>query len=278
MNFTVETLFEQIRLKKSFLCVGLDSEIEKLPKHLMDTKHPVFEFNKAIIDATHSYAVAYKPNLGFYLSRGSEGMRDLELTVEYLVNNYPDIFRILDMKSGDIDNTAKEYAKAAFDHMDFHAATLAPYMGEDSVKPFLSFPGKIGILLALTSNKSAEDFQYWESNGQKLFHKIVRKSQTWENNDRLMYVVGATKRPEEFKIMRHIAPHSFYLVPGYGAQGGELEAVCEYGMNDHCGLLVNSSRGIIFASNGVDFAQRGREEAEKARNQMAAILEKKELL
>ncbi|MGM0626321.1 MAG: orotidine-5'-phosphate decarboxylase, partial [Bacteroidota bacterium] len=248
-------LFEQIRKKKSFLCVGLDSDIKKIPPHLKDRDDPLFEFNKAIVDATARYSVAYKPNLAFYESLGSNGLISLEKSLKYIRTNHPDLFVIADAKRGDIGNTSALYARAFFERMDFDAVTVAPYMGEDSVSPFLGYNGKWVILLALTSNKGADDFQYHADQGEKLFEKVLTKSQNWANKDQMMYVVGATKA-EMLADIRKIVPDHFLLVPGVGAQGGSLEAVAEHGMNNQCGLLVNSSRGIIFASADEDFAEK----------------------
>ena len=273
-----QTLYSHIRKKKSFLCVGLDSDLKKIPSHLKDREHPVFEFNKQIIDATAEYTVAYKPNLAFYESRGLEGWNDLELTVKYLKEKYPDIFLIADAKRGDIGNTSQMYAQAFFENLNFDAVTVAPYMGEDSVKPFLWFANKTVILLALTSNQSAADFQYFSSRDNKpLFLEVVEKSKSWGNIDNLMYVVGATKASMLINI-REIIPDHFLLVPGVGAQGGSLEEVAKYGLNRQCGLLVNASRSVIFAGTGEDFAQKAGEEARKLCHQMEKILTEAALL
>lgn len=267
-----EDLFKSIKEKQSFLCVGLDSAFEKIPGHLKKLDHPVFEFNKQIIDATAQYAIAYKPNLAFYECRGLEGWYDLELTVHYLKENHPEIFLIADAKRGDIGNTSKMYARAFFEYMDFDAITVAPYMGEDSVKPFLQFPGKFVILLALTSNPSAVDFQYFSSKDHKtLFTEVIEKSKQWGNTNNLMYVVGATKASMLVTI-RELVPDNFILVPGVGAQGGNLEEVAKYGMNNKCGLLVNASRSIIFASQETDFAEQVAKEAFKLQQQMSKLL------
>lgn len=270
-------LFEQIRKKKSFLCVGLDSDIKKIPPHLKDRDDPLFEFNKAIVDATARYSVAYKPNLAFYESLGSNGLISLEKSLKYIRTNHPDLFVIADAKRGDIGNTSALYARAFFERMDFDAVTVAPYMGEDSVSPFLGYNGKWVILLALTSNKGADDFQYHADQGEKLFEKVLTKSQNWANKDQMMYVVGATKA-EMLADIRKIVPDHFLLVPGVGAQGGSLEAVAEHGMNNQCGLLVNSSRGIIFASADEDFAEKAAEKAKNIQNQMAELLKKDNLI
>lgn len=268
---TRQQLFEQILAKRSFLCIGLDSELSKLPPHLLELEDPVFEFNRQIIEATQDLCVAYKPNLAFYESQGWQGWRTLEKTMSLIPSN---IFTIADAKRGDIGNTSTQYAKAFFKGMNFDSVTVAPYMGEDSVKPFLDFDGKWVILLALTSNKGSFDFQFAEQeNGEPLFEKVMKKAQTWGSPDNLMFVTGAT-HPEKFRDIRRVAPHNFLLVPGIGAQGGELEKVCEYGLNDQVGLLVNSSRGIIFAGNGKDFAEKARAAALEIQGQMAQVLEK----
>lgn len=266
-------LLENIRAKRSFLCVGLDPDINKIPKHLLSEPSPIFAFNKAIIDATAPYAVAYKPNLAFYESLGIEGWRAFEMTVEYLRANYPDQFIIADAKRGDIGNTARMYAASFFEHVGVDAVTVAPYMGEDSVKPFLEYEGKWTVLLALTSNKGSQDFQMIEDkNGARVFERVVRRSGRWGSPINLMYVVGAT-RGELIADMRSAAPRNFFLVPGVGAQGGSLEEVAQYGMIDECGLLVNSSRGIIYASAEADFAEAAGREAKKLAEQMAGLLE-----
>ena len=264
-------LFEQIKKKKSFLCVGLDSDIAKIPQHLLTAEDPVFEFNKAIIDATVEVAIAYKPNIAFYESRGLAGGKSLENTVKYIKTNYPDIFTIADAKRGDIGNTSQMYAKAFLETLDFDSITVAPYMGEDSVTPFLQYPGKWVILLALTSNKGAFDFQFFENSGEKLYEKVLKKSQEWGDKQNMMYVVGATKA-EMLEGIRKIVPDHFLLVPGVGAQGGSLEEVAKYGMNSHCGLIVNSSRGIIFADKTEHFAERAAEEARKLQQDMMRLL------
>jgi len=245
-------LFENIVKKRSFLCVGLDSEIEKIPSFLLKGKNPIFEFNKRIIDATQEYVVAYKPNVAFYECYGAKGWTSLELTVRYLKENYPDIFVIADAKRGDIGNTSKMYAKAFLENMPFDAITVAPYMGEDSVTPFLSYNEKWVVLLALTSNQGADNFQYHNEDGIKLFERVLSVSQKWGTINNLMYVVGAT-RAEMLKDIRKLVPDHFLLVPGVGAQGGSLADVAKYGLNSKCGLLVNSSRGIIFADNSAHF-------------------------
>lgn len=269
-----QELFEQIKRKKSFLCVGLDSDIKKIPVHLLDAEDPVYEFNKAIIDATADITIAYKPNIAFYESRGVEGWESLGKTIEYIKTNYPEVLTIADAKRGDIGNTSEMYARAFLERMDFDSITVAPYMGEDSVTPFLKYEGKWVILLALTSNKGAYDFQFFEENGEKLYEKVLRKSQEWGNDRNMMYVVGATKA-EMLEGIRKIVPNHFLLVPGVGAQGGSLEEVAKYGMNEHCGLIVNSSRGIIFADNTENFAVRARVEAIKLEQQMKDLLERR---
>ncbi|WP_392419491.1 orotidine-5'-phosphate decarboxylase [Capnocytophaga canis] len=264
---TLQKLINQIRKKKSFLCVGLDVDLTKVPSHLLQTEDPIFEFNKAIIDATHSFAVAYKPNMAFYEAYGVKGWQSLAKTIAYINENHPDIFTIADAKRGDIGNTSAMYAKAFFNDLHFDSVTVAPYMGKDSVEPFLAFEDKITILLALTSNAGAFDFQTQMVNNEELYKKVLQTSLTWENSQNLMYVVGATKS-EYLKEIRKIVPNHFLLVPGVGAQGGSLDEVCEYGLNADNGLLINSSRGIIYASNGTDFAEKAREEAQKLQQQM----------
>ena len=269
-----QQLIEQIRTKKSFLCVGIDTDIKKMPPHLLSDKDPIFTFNKNIIDATAPYCVAYKPNLAFYEAFGLKGIDAFERTIDYLKKNYPNHFIIADAKRGDIGNTSAMYAKTFFEEYDVDALTIAPYMGEDSVKPFLGYDGKWVVLLALTSNKGSHDFQLTEdSNGERLFEKVLRKSQVWGNADNMMYVVGATQG-EMFKDVRKHVPNHFLLVPGVGAQGGSLQEVCKYGMTKDCGLLVNSSRGIIYASNGEDYAEVAASKAKELRAEMAIELEK----
>jgi orotidine-5'-phosphate decarboxylase len=269
-----QQLIQQIKQKKSFLCVGLDTDIEKIPAFLKEYADPVFEFNKRIIDATHDLCIAYKPNAAFYESRGVKGMQSLIATSEYLPK---DCLSIIDAKRGDIGNTSTMYAAAFFDKkaagMDFDAITVAPYMGNDSVTPFLAFEGKWVIILALTSSVGSKDFQYLNTNNGLLYETVIQKANTWAGADRLMYVVGATKSTE-FTNIRKYAPDNFLLVPGIGAQGGSLEEVCKYGMTKDCGLIVNSSRAIIYASNGEDFAEAARAEALKVQQQMEAELEK----
>jgi len=269
---TKQQLFENILKKQSFLCVGLDTDIKKIPQHLLKEEDPVFAFNKAIIDATADYCVAYKPNLAFYESLGAKGLLDFEKTVDYIRKNYPDQFIIADAKRGDIGNTSEMYARSFFDFMDLDAVTVAPYMGEDSVKPFLIYPEKWVILLALTSNKGSQDFQLTEDkNGERLFEKVLKKSQEWASDEQMMYVVGATQG-KMFEDIRKHAPNHFLLVPGVGAQGGSLEEVAKYGMNSQCGLLVNSSRQIIYADSAEKFAEAARIEARKVQEEMKMIL------
>ena len=267
-------LFHHIIGKKSFLCIGLDPEISRLPESVMKTEDPIFEFNKRIIDATHRYTVAYKPNFAFYESYGQKGMAALDRTVRYINKLDTNIFIIADAKRGDIGNTSKMYARAVFGEMPFDAVTVAPYMGEDSVTPFLSYPGKWAIILALTSNKGADDFQYHTQNGQRLFERVLTVSQWWGTVDNIMYVAGAT-RAEMLAEIRKIVPEHFLLVPGVGAQGGSLAEVAEYGMNDRCGLLVNSSRGIIYADSTERFAIVAGEKAREMQEERAGYLSKR---
>lgn len=270
-------LFSNIVKKQSFLCVGLDTETDKIPAFLLDREDPVLEFNKAIIDATAKYTVAYKPNVAFYESLGASGWQTLAATASYIKKNYPDIFVIADAKRGDIGNTSRMYAKAFLEKMDFDAITVAPYMGEDSVTPFISFKDKWAVLLALTSNKGADDFQYHDEDGIKLFERVLTVSQKWGTSDNIMYVVGAT-RAEMLKDIRKIVPEHFLLVPGVGAQGGSLEAVARFGMTNKCGLLVNSSRGIIFADNTERFAEVAAEKAHEMQQEMAKYLAERNII
>lgn len=271
---TRKELIQQINEKKSFLCVGLDTDIKKIPQHLLNEEDPMFAFNKAIIDATAPYCVSYKPNLAFYEAFGVKGIMAFEKTVKYLKENYPKHFVIADAKRGDIGNTSAMYARTFFEEYDVDALTVAPYMGDDSVMPFLGYEGKWVVLLALTSNKGSYDFQLTEDkNGEKLFEKVLRKSQKWGDEDNLMFVVGATQG-RMFEDVRRIAPRSFLLVPGVGAQGGSLEEVCRFGLIDDCGLLVNSSRGIIYASQGEDFAEVAAQKAHELQQQMERELAK----
>ncbi|MCX6321806.1 MAG: orotidine-5'-phosphate decarboxylase [Bacteroidia bacterium] len=270
-------LFENIVKKHSFLCIGLDSEIEKIPSFLLKEEDPVFEFNKRVIDATHKYSVAYKPNVAFYECYGAKGWTSLDATVRYIKENYPDIFVIADAKRGDIGNTSKMYAKAFLENMSFDAITVAPYMGEDSITPFLSYNDKWVVLLALTSNKGADDFQYHDEDGIKLFQRVLSISQKWGTLNNMMYVVGAT-RAEMLKDIRKIVPDHFLLVPGVGAQGGSLKDVARYGMNSKCGLLVNSSRGIIFADNSENFDKVAGEKAQEIQIEMEKYLTERNLI
>jgi orotidine-5'-phosphate decarboxylase len=268
---TKDQLIVQIQKKKSFLCIGLDVDLNKIPHHLLKEEDPIFSFNKAIIDATHQLCVAYKPNTAFYEAYGLKGWKALEKTIQYLNKNYPEIFTIADAKRGDIGNTSSRYAKAFFEDLAFDSITVAPYMGKDSVEPFLAFEGKHTILLALTSNDGSSDFQTKSVDGKELYKQVIETSKTWKNSKSLMYVVGAT-RAEYLGDIRQIIPESFLLIPGVGAQGGNLQEVCKYGMNENVGLLINSSRGIIYASNSFDFAQASAEKARALQQQMAEIL------
>lgn len=267
-----QQLIHQVFTKKTFLCVGLDTDISKIPEHLKNETDPIFAFNKAIIDATAPYCVAYKTNLAFYESYGLKGMMAFEKTIQYLKDHYPTHFIIADAKRGDIGNTSKMYARTFFEEYDLDSVTVAPYMGEDSVKPFLEYNGKWVILLALTSNKGSHDFQLTEDkSGERLFEKVLKKSQEWGTPENLMYVVGATQG-RMFEDIRRIAPEHFLLVPGVGAQGGSLQEVCKYGMTKDCGLLVNSSRGIIYAGKGTDFAEAAARKAREMQEEMAVEL------
>lgn len=273
-----QQLIENIRRKQSFLCVGLDTDIKKIPQHLLQEEDPIFAFNQAIIEATAPYCMAYKPNMAFYESLGVQGIMAFEKTVKYLREHHPDQFIIADAKRGDIGNTSEMYARSFFDHIKVDAVTVAPYMGEDSVKPFLLYPEAWVILLALTSNKGSHDFQLTEdAQGERLFEKVLKKSQTWATDEQMMYVVGATQGSMFLDIRRH-APHHFLLVPGVGAQGGSLAEVAKYGMNDECGLLVNSSRAIIYADKSERFAQVAGEAAKAVQEEMAGYLKEKGLI
>ena len=272
-----QQLIENIRRKQSFLCVGLDTDIKKIPQHLLQEEDPIFAFNQAIIEATAPYCVAYKPNMAFYESLGVQGIMAFEKTVKYLREHHPDQFIIADAKRGDIGNTSEMYARSFFDHIKVDAVTVAPYMGEDSVKPFLLYPEAWVILLALTSNKGSHDFQLTEdAQGERLFEKVLRKSQEWATDEQMMYVVGATQGSMFLDIRRH-APHHFLLVPGVGAQGGSLAEVAKYGMNDECGLLVNSSRAIIYADKSERFAEAAGEAAKAVQEEMSGYLKEKGL-
>ena len=270
---TTKQLILEIQKKKSFLCIGLDVDLNKIPQNLLKEEYPIFAFNKAIIDATHHLCVAYKPNTAFYEAYGLKGWRSLEKTINYINDKYPEIFTIADAKRGDIGNTSSMYAKAFFEDLAFDSVTVAPYMGKDSVEPFLAFKNKHTILLALTSNQGAFDFQTKKVEGKELYKQVLETSKTWKNSDNLMYVVGATKA-EYFSDIRKIVPDSFLLVPGVGAQGGNLQEVCKYGMNSQVGLLINSSRGIIYASNEEDFAKAAATKAKEIQKEMKIILSK----
>lgn len=269
---TLQNLIDQIKAKKSFLCIGLDVDLQKIPTHLLEKEDPIFEFNKQIIDATHHLAVAYKPNTAFYECYGLDGWKSLERTINYLNEKHPEIFTIADAKRGDIGNTSTMYAKAFFENMNFDSVTVAPYMGSDSVEPFLAFDNKFTILLALTSNKGGLDFQAQTiSEEEKVYQNVLKQSLTWKNKEQLMYVVGATKA-SYFKDIRKIVPNHFLLVPGVGAQGGNLQDVCKYGLNENIGLLINSSRGIIYAGNDENFAISAQEKAQELQAEMEEIL------
>ncbi|MGK0412559.1 MAG: orotidine-5'-phosphate decarboxylase [Polaribacter sp.] len=268
---TTAQLVSQIRQKKSFLCIGLDVDLDKIPEHLLVLEDPIFEFNKAIIDATQHLCVAYKPNTAFYEAYGIKGWQALKKTIQYINKNYPEIFTIADAKRGDIGNTSTMYAKAFFNDLAFDSVTVAPYMGKDSVEPFLAFKDKHTIMLALTSNEGAFDFQTKKVNDKELYKHVLETSKNWKNSENLMYVVGATKA-EYFKEIRNIVPDSFLLVPGVGAQGGNLQDVCKYGLSKNIGLLINSSRGIIYASKEKDFASMAASKAEELQLEMQAIL------
>ena len=273
-DFSLERLKQEIFSKKSFLCVGLDVDLNKIPPFLLKESDPIFAFNKSIIDATHPYTIAYKPNIAFYEAYGEKGWQSLRKTIDYLNEQHPHIFTIADAKRGDIGNTATMYAKAFFEDLQFDSVTVAPYMGQDSVEPFLAFDHKATILLALTSNKGAFDFQTLTTEGAPLYQQVLTRSQQWHNAHNLMYVVGATKA-EYLADIRRIVPQSFLLVPGVGAQGGDLKEVCKYGLNDSVGLIINASRAVIYASQGEDFAQKAGEAAHSLQKEMAAILQTK---
>ncbi len=273
-DFSLERLKQEIFSKKSFLCVGLDVDLNKIPPFLLKESDPIFAFNKAIIDTTHPYTIAYKPNIAFYEAYGEKGWQSLRKTIDYLNEQHPHIFTIADAKRGDIGNTATMYAKAFFEDLQFDSVTVAPYMGQDSVEPFLAFEHKATILLALTSNKGAFNFQTLTTEGAPLYQQVLTRSQQWHNAHNLMYVVGATKA-EYLADIRRIVPQSFLLVPGVGAQGGDLKEVCKYGLNDSVGLIINASRAVIYASQGEDFAQKAGEAAHSLQKEMAAILQTK---
>ena len=273
-NFSLETLKREIFTKKSFLCVGLDVDLDKIPPFLLKEEDPIFAFNKAIIDATHPYTIAYKPNIAFYEAYGERGWQSLRKTIDYLNTQHPYIFTIADAKRGDIGNTSSMYAKAFFEDLQFDSVTVAPYMGQDSVEPFLAFENKVTILLALTSNKGAFDFQTLTTEKSSLYEQVLIRSQKWHNAQNLMYVVGATKA-EYLADIRRIVPDAFLLVPGVGAQGGDLKEVCQYGLNDSVGLIINASRAVIYASQGEDFAEKAGEVAQNLQKEMATILDTK---
>ncbi len=268
---TTQELVAQIKKKKSFLCIGLDVDVDKIPSHLLSNEDPIFAFNKAIIDATHHFCVAYKPNTAFYEAYGLKGWKSLEKTINYLNETYPEIFTIADAKRGDIGNTSAMYAKAFFEDLAFDSVTVAPYMGKDSIEPFLTFKDKHTIMLALTSNEGAFDFQTKKINEKEVYKHVLETSKTWKNSENLMYVVGATKA-EYFKEIRKIVPNSFLLVPGVGAQGGSLQDVCKYGLTKDIGLLINSSRGIIYASKDLNFAKDAALKAKELQIQMQSFL------
>jgi orotidine-5'-phosphate decarboxylase len=268
---TTEQLVKQIHLKKSFLCIGLDVDLTKIPSHLLKEEDPIFAFNKSIIDATHHLCVAYKPNTAFYEAYGIKGWKSLEKTIQYINTNYPEIFTIADAKRGDIGNTSSMYAKAFFEDLAFDSVTVAPYMGKDSVEPFLAFKDKHTIMLALTSNEGAFDFQTKKIDNKEVYKEVLEVSKSWKNSENLMYVVGATKA-KYFKEIRKIVPNSFLLVPGVGAQGGNLQDVCKYGLSENIGLLINSSRGIIYASNDENFAKEAEKKAAELQLEMESIL------
>ena len=267
----LKSLSQQIKIKESFLCVGLDIDLSKIPTHILNEKDPIFVFSKSIIDATHKYAVAYKPNLAFFEAYGIEGWKAFEKTIDYINKNYPNHFIIADAKRGDIGNTSGRYAKAFFENYGVDAVTISPYMGRDSIEPFLSFKDKYAVLLTLTSNEGSRDFQYIEQKGVPVYEKVLRLSTKFENAHNLMYVVGATKS-ENLKSIRKIVPDSFLLIPGVGAQGGNLKEVVLNGINSNCGLIVNSSRGIIYASQGNDFAEKAAEKASELQKEMSEYL------
>ncbi|MEC8598722.1 MAG: orotidine-5'-phosphate decarboxylase [Bacteroidota bacterium] len=267
----IDSLYQQIKVKESFLCVGLDVDLNKIPPHLLNEKDPIFSFSKGIIDATHSFTVAYKPNLAFFEAYGLKGWKAFEKTIDYLNKNYPNHFIIADAKRGDIGNTSGRYAKAFFENFGVDAVTISPYMGRDSIEPFLSYKDKYAVLLALTSNEGSRDFQFSEDKGVPLYEKVLRLSTKFKNSNKLMYVVGATKS-ENLIAIRKIVPDSFLLIPGVGAQGGNLKEVVQNGINSNCGLLVNSSRGIIYASSGTDFSTKAAEKAFNLQKEMSEYL------
>ena len=272
-----ENLINQIKQKKSFLCVGLDVDLDKIPKHLHKHEDPIFEFSKSIIDSTSPFAIAYKPNIAFFESYGIKGWNSLEKVINYINSNYPEIFTIADAKRGDIGNTSTKYAKTFFETLNFDSITVAPYMGRDSVEPFLEYENKHTILLSLTSNSGSSDFQFQSDKGIPLYLSVIKKSQNWKNKDNLMYVVGATKA-KSLKEIRKIIPNSFLLVPGFGAQGGSLSDVCDFGLNENCGIIVNSSRQIIYSDNSTDFAKKSAEVSSLIQKEMSNELSKKGII
>ena len=273
----IENLIDQIKLKKSFLCVGLDVDLDKIPKHLHKYEDPIFEFSKAIIDSTSPFAIAYKPNLAFFESYGLKGWNSLEKIINYINSNYPEIFTIADAKRGDIGNTSSKYARTFFETLNFDSITVNPYMGRDSIEPFLEYDNKYTILLSLTSNSGSSDFQIQLDNGKPLYLSVIKKSLSWKNKENLMYVIGATKA-ESLKEVRKIIPNSFLLVPGIGAQGGSLSDVCRFGLNDNCGLIVNSSRQIIYSDNTIDYAKKSAEISSLIQREMSEQLLKKGII
>ena len=273
----IENLINQIKQKKSFLCVGLDVDLDKIPKHLHKHEDPVFEFSKAIIDSTSPFAIAYKPNLAFFESYGLKGWNSLEKIINYINSNYPEIFTIADAKRGDIGNTSSKYARTFFETLNFDSITVNPYMGRDSIEPFLEYDNKYTILLSLTSNSGSSDFQFQLDNGKPLYLSVIKKSLSWKNKENLMYVIGATKA-ESLKEVREIIPNSFLLVPGIGAQGGSLSDVCRFGLNENCGLIVNSSRQIIYSDNSIDYAKKSAEISSLIQREMSEQLLKKGII
>ena len=273
----IENLINQIKQKKSFLCVGLDVDLDKVPKHLHKHEDPIFEFSKAIIDSTSPFAIAYKPNLAFFESYGLKGWNSLEKIINYINSNYPEIFTIADAKRGDIGNTSSKYARTFFETLNFDSITVNPYMGRDSIEPFLDYDNKYTILLSLTSNSGSSDFQFQLDNGKPLYLSVIKKSLSWKNKENLMYVIGATKA-ESLKEVREIIPNSFLLVPGIGAQGGSLSDVCRFGLNENCGLIVNSSRQIIYCDNSIDYAKKSAEISSLIQREMSEQLLKKGII
>ena len=273
----IENLINQIKQKKSFLCVGLDVDLDKIPKHLHKHEDPIFEFSKAIIDSTSPFVIAYKPNLAFFESYGLKGWNSLEKIINYINSNHPEIFTIADAKRGDIGNTSSKYARTFFETLNFDSITVNPYMGRDSIEPFLDYDNKYTILLSLTSNSGSSDFQFQLDNGKPLYLSVIKKSLSWKNKENLMYVIGATKA-ESLKEVREIIPNSFLLVPGIGAQGGSLSDVCRFGLNENCGLIVNSSRQIIYSDNSIDYAKKSAEISSLIQREMSEQLLKKGII